>query len=678
MKKHIIALLTLLTLLIMLTNSCKHELEQPTWDVDVLLPIVNTDMSINDMLTDSNIILSENNEGFISLIFEENFIDINFDTLVNIDAIADEKTHTLDSASFADVVIADTATIGETINEIPFGTVLLPNGSTNDIPAIPNVADEDTINIDASEYFETMTLHNGMLIVEIYNGYPTDISNINLSLINAVNQNTIGAFSFTLIASGTSASDSISIAGQSLDENIFAILHSMDVNASNGPVLINYEDAIITKITVGDIGITTATAIFPEQQLTETLKEHSFDFKNAQIKEIGIKSGTVTIYVLSTLPNGKMIYNIPSLKKNGSPFTSGDMIIPEATSTTMTSFGFDFEGYVLELTGQEGRIGGDTINTIYTEAFTFIDSTGELVTINNTDSFYSYVDFNITPEYAIGYLGEDTIKFGPEIQEINIFKKITADLLDLEVAELKLNVENYIGADFSFKIDNLNTSNAITSVSAGINPSNLYNIDRATLSSNSLPINPTSTEIIINSDEMLEILPNNINAEATFYLNPNGQQNTDGFLYPEYPVNASLAMEIPLSFIAENLELIDTNEVDIPNIDEVEIEKLYIIIENGFPFDADIEVILLDQQDLIIDTLVNNSSISAGVVNNDNKVVQSTTSTIEINNVDLEDVVKIITISSFSTEPVNDFVKIYNDYNLAVSISAKVRKTIGE
>ena len=177
---------------------------------------------------------------------------------------------------------------------------------------------------------------------------------------------------------------------------------------------------------------------------------------------------------------------------------------------------------------------------------------------------------------------------------------------------------------------------------------------------------------------MLEILPNNINAEATFYLNPNGQQNTDGFLYPEYPVNASLAMEIPLSFIAENLQLIDTNEVDIPNIDEVEIEKLYIIIENGFPFDANIKVILLDQQDLIIDTLVNNSSILAGVVNNDNKVIQSTTSTIEISNMNLEDVSKIITTSSFSTQPVNNFIKIYNDYNLGVSISAKVRKTIGE
>ena len=62
--------------------------------------------------------------------------------------------------------------------------------------------------------------------------------------------------------------------------------------------------------------------------------------------------------------------------------------------------------------------------------------------------------------------------------------------------------------------------------------------------------------------------------------------------------------------------------------------------------------------DLIIDTLVNNSSILAGVVNNDNKVIQSTTSTIEISNMNLEDVSKIITTSYFSTQPINNFVKI--------------------
>ena len=104
------------------------------------------------------------------------------------------------------------------------------------------------------------------------------------------------------------------------------------------------------------------------------------------------------------------------------------MLVPEAINTDLTAFAFDFQGYVLDLTGQDGRLGGDTINTIYTEAYTFIDSTGELETINHTDSFYSYVEFDITSEYAKGYLGQDTFEFGPEMKELTLFNKITADM----------------------------------------------------------------------------------------------------------------------------------------------------------------------------------------------------------------------------------------------------------
>ena len=39
---------------------------------------------------------------------------------------------------------------------------------------------------------------------------------------------------------------------------------------------------------ISDIGITEATAIFPEQQLTEKFREHTFDLGVAEIKEIGI------------------------------------------------------------------------------------------------------------------------------------------------------------------------------------------------------------------------------------------------------------------------------------------------------------------------------------------------------------------------------------------------------
>ena len=673
----------LISLTILLLFACKHELERPTWDVDMIVPLVHSQMNINDMLSDSNLNIVENEEGFVSLVFQQEFIDMNLDTLIKIDAIADEQTHTLDSASFNDVVIADTATIGETINRNTIWHITFTRWKYNSIPAIANVANEDTINIDASEYFETMTLYKGMLIIEIMNGYPTDLSNMSLSLINTTNQNLIATFSFPIIPIGTTVSDSVSIAGQTMDENLLAILHNMDINASNGPVLINYSDAVITTITIADIGITEATAIFPEQQLTETLKEHSFDMGGAQIKEIGIKSGTVTIYVLSTLPNGKMIYNIPSLKKNGLSFTSGEMLIPEATNTDLTAFEFDFQGYVLDLTGQDGRLGGDTINTIYTEAYTFIDSTGELETINYTDSFYSYIEFDITAEYAKGYLGQDTIEFGPETKELTLFNKINADIFDLEKADLKIKFENFIGADAVIQINNFSTSNSNTTVLAGIDQNGNtiigynYTIDRASLSGNELPISPSMTEIIIDADEMLEILPDRINTKATFYINPNGQASVDDFLYPEYPIKASINMEIPLSFIAKNLTLIDTTEISISNQEDLEIDQLFITIKNGLPLDANLKLVLLDNQNLVIDTLLAGTTILAASTDANNLVNQINTTSIQMDYTNFNNVKKLISIASFNSTPINEFISIYNNYTIDVTLSAKFKKTIG-
>ncbi len=674
----------LISLTIILLSACKHELERPTWNVDMIVPIVHSKMNISNILSDTNISFNENNEGFISLVFQQEFIDVNLDTLIKIDAITDEQTHTLDSASFADVIISDTATIGETITEIPFGTILLPDGSTNSIPAIANVASEDTININASEYFQTMTLYEGMLIIEINNGYPTDLSNVSLSLINNTTQSLIATVFFPIIASGNTASDSISIAGQTLDENLLAILHNMDINSSNGPVLINYIDAVTTTITISDIGITEATAIFPEQQLTETIKEHSFDMSGAQIKEIGIKSGTVTIFVLSTLPNGKMIYNIPSLKKNGISFSSGDMLIPEATNTELTAFEFDFQGYILDLSGQDGRIGGDTINTIFTQAYTYIDSTGVLETINYTDSFYSYVEFDVIAEYAKGYLGQDTFEFGPETKQLTIFNKINADIFDLEKADLKIKIENFIGAEAEIQINDLSTSNSNTTVLAGNDESgntiidNNYYVDRAYLTGNGLPINSSMTEIIIDADEMLEIFPDKINTQASFHINPSGIESTDGFIYPDYTIKASMHMEIPLSFIAENLTLVDTNEVTITNQENLEIDKIFISIKNGFPLNANLKLILLDDQELVIDTLLAGTTLVAALTDQNNLVSQINNTNIQIDYTNFNNVKKIISQVSFNTTPVDEFISIYNNYSIDITLSAKFSKNISE
>ena len=667
---------SLLVLLVAFILSCQHEIERPNWGIDLIIPIAHTKMNINNIISDSSISVNEDATGFISLVLQEEFLNVNFDTLIKIDAIADEQTHTLDSASFEDVVISDTATIGETINEIPGLSFLLPDGTTATIPDIPNIAQNDTINIDASEYFETMTLYKGNLIVDIKNNFPTDISNILLKLVNASNQTTIADFSFPLIQSGSNAIDSVFIGGQTIDENIFAILINMDINASNGTVLIDYSDAIITTINISDIGITEATAIFPEQQLTEKLKEHSFDLGEAQITEIGIKEGTVKINVLSTLPNGKMVYNIPSLTKNGIPFTSGDMIVPEATDNELTTFSFDFKGYVLDLTGKEGRLGGDTVNTIYTEAYTFIDYTGTVEEINQSDSFYSFIEFDLTTEYAKGYIGQDTINFGPEIINTDIFNVIESGDIDLKEASMNININNYIGADAIMRINNLSAIKGDTEISAMIDGSS-YDIQRASLTSNNSII-PTNTQINIDADEIIEILPNKINTSATFYVNPNGSSYQQDFIYPSQSINGQINLEIPLNLIANNLAIIDTTNMTLPNDEEFEIDKIFLTINNGFPFDAEIKLFLLDENNLIIDTLLQNTSIMSGITDDNNIVIENSTSSIEIDYTNFENVKKIITHSNFSTVSNNEYIKLYSSYNLDVTLSAKINKKVEE
>ncbi len=236
-------------ILIMFSCSCKHELETPTWDVDIITPLVNTEITIDKInIEDSLLEIQSNDSGLVSLVFNDNLSDINFDSLINIDRQVPGKTERLESINFPTINISDTITLGDLISTIPLGSILFPNGGTASIPFLPNAINSDTFNINASEYFETMTLTDGILIFEIKNKLPTDISNVDCSLINSINQNIIASFNFPLILSGSSQIDTVQLSGLTIDKDIEAVINNVDVNASNGNVSINYSDGLISKI----------------------------------------------------------------------------------------------------------------------------------------------------------------------------------------------------------------------------------------------------------------------------------------------------------------------------------------------------------------------------------------------------------------------------------------------
>jgi len=671
----------LLFIYFIISSSCKHELETPSWDVDIITPLVTTQVTIDKInIEDSLLEIQSNDSGLVSLVFNDDLTDINFDSLINIDTQVPGKTERLESINFPTINISDTITLGDLISTIPLGSILFPNGGTASIPSLPNAISSDTFNINASEYFETMTLIDGILIFEIKNKLPTDISNVDCSLINSINQNIIASFNFPLILSGSSQIDTVQLTGLTIDKNIDAVINNIDVNASNGNVSINYSDGLISKIKLKNLQIDEATAYFPKQELSQNLTETSFDLGDAQITEIGIKTGLVNIHLVSTIQDtGRIIYNIPSLSKNGIPFST-EKIVPTTISGESTIYQFNFEDYVLDLKGKSGRIGGDTVNTIYSELYTYIDSTGELVTLNKEDSFYYHTEFIFTPKYALGYLGTDTISIGPEIIESNIFNNIINGELDLDKTNLSIEIENYFGADAIMIFNNLESINSNTGENslAGLdqNGNNFighnYDINRAILNSiNPEPnISASNTSIILDSDEILNILPDKINTSFDVYLNPNGPATVQDFLFTDYPLDASIQLKVPLNIIANNLQLLDTAKIDIDENENIEIEKIFLKIENGFPINCNVNIIFLDNNQNVIDTLFKNQQIISGVFE-DNLVIEKSISLLESANVNLNNVSRIVFDATFLTENINNHVSIYNDYSIDFILSTK-------
>ena len=678
-----------ITLLSIFIFSCKHDLEKPTWEVDMITPIAHSEMSISDLINQNETIVDQQigSDSLVSLVYSADLLQTNYDNLLDIQSTTNEKMFRIDSVKFDDVVIEHNITIGSIITELGvLGPILYPDGQDRDIPAMLGVVQNDTIDIDASEYFETMTLYNGKMNLEITNGFPTDISNMSFMLYNSISLNLIATFNIPLIESGATYTESVSVAGETLDQIMLGIINNMDIEASGGLVPINYTDAISTTVSITEIQIMEATAYFPNQLLHEEIVEQSFNLGTTKLTEIGIKEGYISIIATSSLPDTiSILYFIPSLTKDGVPFE--ELVkIPPNINTTPTSLYFNCDGYIMDLKGQVGRIGGDTVNTIYSEMHIYLDSTGELETINRVDSFNLYNEFNIVPEYAKGYIGQDTLLMSPETKNTSIFESITNGTIDLKEGNLNLSIQNYVGADASisfqqFSSDNTNDNHPPTSVTTDQNGANIignpYFIERATLNNENIII-PTLININLDASDMLEILPNQTTVAATFMLNPNGEQAVEDFLYIDYPISATLDASIPLSFIANNLTISKTIEIDLSSDTELEIDELYISIENGIPLSAKVDVILLDQHNNTLDTLVKNTNIICANTDTENKVTTASNNLITITNTEFNNVKNMKIVASFTTSSITEHIDIYSYYIMKVNLSARFKQIIGE
>jgi hypothetical protein len=184
---------------------------------------------------------------------------------------------------------------------------------------------------------------------------------------------------------------------------------------------------------------------------------------------------------------------------------------------------------------------------------------------------------------------------------------------------------------------------------------------------------------------MIQDLPSAIGYDLDVEINPLGNiSGYNDFIDRDSPLRFFINASMPLSFIASDLVLVDTIEINLADTSMLNTMKLMIEAKNGFPLGAEISMAVLDQNDKITNYIFSPNILQPANLGSDGKVSESVMSyhEIELIGKDLERLKQfgkvILTVKFDSGDNLNP-VKIYDYYSLDYDIkaNANVKITIG-
>ena len=699
--------------------SYRPNFQEASWEINALTPIATSSLSIQNILSDS--IVNIAGDSSISMVFRNTIYNYGLDSMIKFRDTTMAYSASVENLELGDQTIVYPISLGEIASNPDLGVlgnaIILNNGGIGIIPPLgdPTPLSTGEITIDASSYFESIEIDSGYMDLHILNELPMDITNIVFQLKNQGSVNFIAQDTFPLIASGSSVSATYELHGQTIQGNIVAQIVEMSSPGSGGFITIDTSDALIPTISIRDITPLSATAIFPEQNIVD-----KWDYSpmkglgEIKLSSMRVKTGLLEVTAISTIEDS-MFFNLqmPGALKDGMHLNMDNTIPPATPSDASISvFQVPFDDYVLDLRGfapierDAGMdingneiIDTDTVNTYCQYLTGRIDSTGQIVSLALSDSLRFEVKIlNLIGDYGIGYLGKDTVQFGPEIIDFDLLSNITGGSIDLNDVSVNLEVNNQIGADANMRLSQLKSINSSTGsevdlVSADLN--NGFLVNPAQLTGGTPPFTTETSSLTLdasnsNIEEFIENLPNQLSYNVEIEQNSLIASDPSiadivatppNFIYFDGVLSASMNVEIPLHFASNQLTLVDTTEFSINQENQTAIQSgtFTLLIDNGFPIEAVSSLTLLDELGSPLLDLISDETIASGVLGSNGKVIQSTSSEIHFSFTSA-DLSQIFEASQLLIQVQLDHptAKIYDYYSIDVQLTADFNYIINQ
>lgn len=408
-----------------------------------------------------------------------------------------------------------------------------------------------------------------------------------------------------------------------------------------------------------------------------------FTYKDVQLSEAIIESGISNFKIFNFVSDKIYIdYSIPNASILGESLAINNVEIAAGSNLNPSIFerNIDLNGYLLNLRGDLGNLSNQF--RVNLNAQLNPDGNGATTIANLPILTYQYNFRNIKPYFVRGYLGSSSFT-GGDFLNISEMKKLSG-IIRFQDISLNLEIENSIGADFSLNIDNILASRDGSQLQL-IHPivGNAQQISRAkNIPQGDLPFTSTYKNYSFNSSnsnikQLIESLPDKLSFEAYASLNPLGNVSSgNDFLYKNSNVRVKTILEMPLSFSANALTFTDTLitlGIESTTSENVIAGEMQILATNSFPFDLSVKGYLLDENKVLIDSLLSNQTILAATVNDLLVVTQSKKTTLKVLvseslKLHLSQARFIVLKARLNTQPENTILPMYANYELHLQL----------
>lgn len=368
--------------------------------------------------------------------------------------------------------------------------------------------------------------------------------------------------------------------------------------------------------------------IFSNATLSD--KEIKFDISNGvELTNAIVKKGFLKIEYKNTYAQPlNFKYEISSATKWGNPLFVDQTI---GGSGVLTQY-YPLDGYYLNFKG----LSQTKINTLVQTYTISTDASGSpdlLLAGQGLEIKLSFV--SIIPEYVQGYFGQQELTI-EDSSFIGLLENFKPSNLLLTQASINFRIINEFGIDVSTTISKLKSIKTDPANVVQLNTGSMLqsiNINRATKTNNaSNPVFPWFTQININSgnsnlNPFLENLPNYFGYAVKAKVNPLGNvSSSNDFAYYGKGIKVIADVDIPLALSSNYFKLINNAKVDLTNLkqlDNVNTCELVVQARNNYPFSAELQGYMLNDQNQIIDSLFtpHQNVIDAAITDNTNKVL---------------------------------------------------------